>query len=152
MKAWQWAALGIGAIIFIVVIEQIAAKPSTVQNPNMAAAGSLGAFLGGLFKGPGFTPVTAPTAVPNYLAPGTSGYAVNSSDYNFNKTTGSQYSAAMASTGEVASQNAGPSSSGSGGTTFGGGLTPPSTSDPLGVGTYTNPGFDVGTGGADFSA
>jgi hypothetical protein len=154
MKPWQWAALGLGAIIVIVVIAKSSqpAVPSAINGEVTAAAG-LGGLLAGLFKGSSApTKVSAPSA--GYVAPGSSGNAYDgltpaqyySQNYNglSPQSYGAQYSAAMASTGEVASGSAG-----SGGTNSGGGLT--GATDPLGIGSLTAPSFDVGTSGSDFS-
>src|ERR1700689_3705494 len=150
MKPWQWALLAVAGIIIIVII---AKEESSSMNPNLAASNSLSSSLGGLLGGllrsgsTAPTKVTAPSGNPYYTTPGSSGVDYTGGGVGSTplapSSYGSQYSAAMASTGEAASNNAG-----SGGTTSGGGL---SSSDPRGIGTLSAPTFDIGASGADFS-
>ena len=157
MKTYQWVLLGIAAIIVIVIIKEEVTAPINGAQNNLGV-NAFGSLLSGLLHA---TPVSAPSAsnVPagssgiDFTGGGAGSTTLSPTNY------GSQYSAAMASTGESASESAGgsggggvgfigaggatPSLTGSGGTTNGGGL-----SDGL---TLTPPSFDVGTGGADFS-
>lgn len=144
MKAWQWAALGLGAVVLIVVImrQQQPKPPSGSINTAFTAGAGLGGFFTALFSGSG--KVSAPGN--NQPSAGSQGYT--GTDYNglTPSAYGAQYSAAMGATAGVASANAG-----SGGTNMGGGLSSSQASDPLGIGTLTAPNFDIGTGGANFS-
>lgn len=144
MKAWQWAAIGLGAVVLIVVImkSQQPKQPSGSLNTAITQGASLGGFFSALFSGGG--KVSAPGN--NQPSAGSGGYTA--ADYNGLSPSqyGSQYSAAMGATSGVASANAG-----SGGTNFGGGLSSSQASDPLGIGTLTAPNFDIGTGGVDFA-
>lgn len=139
-KVGIWIALGIGAVVLIVVIMKSKTPQPAMATTSSQGFGALGSFLGGILSSSAAPrKVSAPTANPNFSSPGSSGDPAGFNNYSASQ--GAQYSAAMASTGEVASANAG-----SGGTTFGGG-----TSDPLGIGTLQNPGFDTGPMGANFS-
>lgn len=140
MKAWHWVLIAAVLVVGFVVVNEATKPKSGAVNPTVAAANGLGgiaASLGGIL-----TKVNAPSA--GAYPPGATGA---SPDYNGLSASsyGSQYAAAMQSTGEVASRSAG-----SGGATAGGGLT--NAQDPLGVGTLTAPDFTVGVNGADFSA
>ena len=158
MKTWQWVALGIGVIVIVFFVVESQQKTAALATTRAnSGVNSLLGGLGSLFKGASGPPSGNPKGVSPGSS-GTNGVDMSGLDYTGGGAGstnlapgayGSQYSAAMGDTSEVASVTASfGSAQESGGSTFAGGLGG-NSSDPLGIGSLS---FNTGVGGADFSS